>query len=82
MRVEGRHQQRWCDDGGEVEEYQVVVVHDLNEEAGEAARGSGVPAEQREEAHSGASHPAHADDHWKMERKTVRDGLSRHDAVI
>lgn len=73
MRVEGRHQQRRRDDGGEVQEDQVVVVHDLHEEAGEAARGAGVPAEQRQEAHGGPGHPAHADDHWKLEKKAVRD---------
>lgn len=82
VRVEGRHQQRRSDDGGEVQKDQVVVVHDLHEEAGKAARRAGVPAEQRQEAHRGASHPTHADDHWNMERKTVRDGYNTFDAAM
>lgn len=58
--IEGSEQHAGRHNGGEVEEQQVVVVHDLDEVAAGHV-GAGVPAEQRQKPHARARHPAHRD---------------------
>lgn len=63
MSVESGHQKRWCDDRGEVQEQEVVIVHYFGEEAFHSVRWlRPVPAEKREQSHKGSSYPAHPDD--------------------
>lgn len=67
--VERRQDECGKDDGEEVQEHEVVVVHDLCEEALGRLVGSGaVPTEQRQEAHQGPRDPAHTDDTYNQSR--------------
>lgn len=66
MRVEDSHEDAGPNDGEEVEENEVVVVHDLGEDAGAVV--VHVPAHEREEADEGPGEPAHEDDIWKEAR--------------
>ena len=54
--VENGHHEAGEDDGGEVEEHEVVVVHDAREETGWVW--AGVPAHHRQQSDHGAQHPA------------------------
>jgi hypothetical protein len=49
MSVEGGQQKGWCDDCGEVQEQEVVVVHDFGEQAFHSLSLWGpIPAKKRE----------------------------------
>lgn len=63
--VESRDQQSGEDDSGEVQEHEVIVVHDVREDAPVIAHLAGVPSEERQEAHQSARHPARAYYTWK-----------------
>lgn len=63
--VESRDQQGGEDDRGEVQEHEVIVVHDVREDAPVVARLAGVPSEERQEAHQSARYPARAYYTWK-----------------
>lgn len=60
--VERRHEEGRRDDGAEVEENEVVVVHDVEKKTSAVEVVVVVPAHEGEEAYEAAGHPAHGDD--------------------
>lgn len=63
MSIKGSQQHTRCDDGGEVQEQKVVVVHDLDEVAAGRGVHGRVPAKQWQQADTGTRNPAHSDYH-------------------
>lgn len=61
MRVKSSYQQSRKDDRCEVQEDEIVVIHDFRENAFLVGLLSGVPTEQRQKAHQSSGDPANAD---------------------
>ncbi|CAK1545231.1 unnamed protein product [Leptosia nina] len=63
--VKRRQKHAGSNNGSEVQEQEVVIVHDFNEVAPRRRSDSSMPAEEWEEAHPSTGNPAYRYYDWK-----------------